>query len=188
MKGHTTADNSFPGWDRIQTSWLEALALYPLTKTPPDPPYWYGERASVGTLAGAVWRKGGVCLQEYFADKGGSVPGRGDLWFRLGDVTYTIESKQLWPRNADEGASLLQTSLDDADSQLAQHHASEEVENGVAVAFITPSVTEQLDDAAVQKFLDAVAHISETYAWWFPAEAGGARARGSGTGNGTFLV
>lgn len=30
-----------------------------------DAPYWYNERTTVGTLAGAIWRAKGLALEEY---------------------------------------------------------------------------------------------------------------------------
>jgi hypothetical protein len=34
-----------------------------------DCPWWYNERTSISTLAGAVWASGGIVLEEYTSKK-----------------------------------------------------------------------------------------------------------------------
>jgi len=73
-----------------------------------DALWWYNERVSVGGFAGAVWRSGGIVLEEYSTDKlrgngaatqsAKTVIGRGDMDFLLGNKKFTIEAKQCWPR------------------------------------------------------------------------------------------
>ena len=49
-----------------------------------DAMFWFNERANIGALAGAVWRLGGVALEEYSTIKGkgeGEYKGRNDLYF-----------------------------------------------------------------------------------------------------------
>lgn len=64
-----------------------------------DSLYWFNERATLSTLAGAVWNSKGYCLEEYRTDKKyrkGTYPGRADLWFAWRKKEYYIEAKQLW--------------------------------------------------------------------------------------------
>ena len=62
--------------------------------------YWYNERATVGSLAGAIWRTGGFAVEEYREPKkrkGKHYMGRTDLWFSLGENNrkcYVVEAKQ----------------------------------------------------------------------------------------------
>src|SRR6266436_4286385 len=73
-----------------------------------DALWWYNERVSVGGFAGAVWRSGGIVLEEYSTEKfdGGGAPtktaktviGRGDMDFFLGGRQFTMEAKQCWSR------------------------------------------------------------------------------------------
>jgi len=64
-----------------------------------DAPYWYNERANVSFLAGAIWRCGGMCLEEYASDKTWEkekYPGRTDIWFYLDGKEYIAEAKFGW--------------------------------------------------------------------------------------------
>jgi len=73
-----------------------------------DALWWYNERVSVGGFAGAIWRSGGIVLEEYSTDKldadgaasktAKSVVGRGDMDFVLGGRQFTMEAKQCWSR------------------------------------------------------------------------------------------
>jgi hypothetical protein len=71
-----------------------------------DCAWWYGERASMGAFAGAVWRAGGYVLEKYSTEKlrpktrlrtGKRGYGRGDMSFALGGRMYNVEAKQCWP-------------------------------------------------------------------------------------------
>jgi hypothetical protein len=70
-----------------------------------DVPWWYGERASLSVLAGAIWRTGGIALEEYTVDKShrrddgqkGLMQGRNDLYFRIGRSDFVLEAKAVWP-------------------------------------------------------------------------------------------
>jgi hypothetical protein len=72
-----------------------------------DASWWYNERASLGGFAGAVWRVGGLVLEEYSTEKwrGKHVRhaprrrtvGRGDMDFVLGGRQFVVEAKQCWP-------------------------------------------------------------------------------------------
>lgn len=63
-----------------------------------DSLYWHNERASISTLAGAVWKCGEVCLEEYGALKmkhKNNFIGRADLWFTQGNKEYYVEAKKI---------------------------------------------------------------------------------------------
>jgi len=64
-----------------------------------DSLYWYNERASISTLAGAVWKCSEFSLEEYRTIKKyrkGSWSGRADLWFTWENREYYVEAKQIW--------------------------------------------------------------------------------------------
>jgi hypothetical protein len=73
-----------------------------------DALWWYNERVSIGGFAGAVWKRGGIVLEEYSTEKFGNngastktikkAIGRGDMDFLLGNKHFTIEAKQCWSR------------------------------------------------------------------------------------------
>lgn len=64
-----------------------------------DCTFWHRERPQVGWFAAAVWKSGGVALEEYKATKlsdGANTLGRGDLYFRFKGTGYLCESKHAW--------------------------------------------------------------------------------------------
>jgi len=64
-----------------------------------DCPYWYGERPHVGFLAAAVWKNGGVALEEYGTSKRNEHKfkrGRCDLWIKIRQASFECEAKHLW--------------------------------------------------------------------------------------------
>jgi len=61
-----------------------------------DAPYWYNERASVSFFAGAIWKCGGMVLEEYSSNKiweGARYPSPIDIWFMLDGKQYIAEAK-----------------------------------------------------------------------------------------------
>lgn len=64
-----------------------------------DSLYWYNERATLSTLAGAVWKCGEFSLEEYRVTKKyrkEAWTGRADLWFTWKNTEYQVETKQIW--------------------------------------------------------------------------------------------
>lgn len=60
---------------------------------------WYSERPQVGLFAAAVWKCGGIALEEYGTFKTASgieKRGRGDLFFKLHGQGYLCEAKHSW--------------------------------------------------------------------------------------------
>ena len=71
-------------------------------------PWWYNERASLSLFAGAIWRMGGIAIEEFSAKKKVRSPkgdgnteqwrGRIDLQFSYRDNDFVAEAKQAWPK------------------------------------------------------------------------------------------
>ncbi len=59
--------------------------------------WWYGERANLSLLVGAVWRSGlGTAMEEYKTTKGvgsGKYEGRADAYIMLGSGYFSVEAK-----------------------------------------------------------------------------------------------
>ena len=68
-----------------------------------DCPWWYRERALLGTFCGSLWRSDSdnVVLEEYSDSKTGRLTlktytGRVDLYFEVGNQRFVAESKHVW--------------------------------------------------------------------------------------------
>lgn len=65
---------------------------------------WYRERPQVGLFAAAVWKSGGIALEEYGTTKleaGAARRGRGDLFIKIAGTGYLCEAKHTWISAAD---------------------------------------------------------------------------------------
>lgn len=88
----------------------EWIAIQERSARAGDAMWWYNERASVGGFAGAIWRSGGIVLEEFSTHKlargkvmgvrnrAKTVVGRGDMDFLFGSKRYTLEAKHCWCR------------------------------------------------------------------------------------------
>ena len=103
-----------------------------------DLPYWYAkEEANVGFLAAAVWRLGGVTLQEFEVTRP-DAKGQGDLWFKLGELECHIETKGTdSPKTAREAVD---AALSEARIQLVLPD-DEKAKTGLVACFAVPAVT-----------------------------------------------
>ena len=77
-------------WRKIHSSFSKEFQY--------DSLHWYNERANISVLAGAAWKSGEFCLEEYSITKINRKErwwGRADLWFTRGNNEYYIEAKQV---------------------------------------------------------------------------------------------
>ena len=78
-------------------------------------PWWYNERAALSVFAGAVWRAGGLCFEEYSDEKrkigkrthrlGAPYSGRIDLYFSWAGFDFIAEAKDTWSGFSQQNAS-----------------------------------------------------------------------------------
>lgn len=168
----TVARDDFRVWKKPLCEWFKVLDEY-LEANPgePDVAYWHNERATLSTVAGALWRSGFIVLEEYRTLRGGGGPdarrGRTDLWCRLGGDEYTVEAKQGWnlsypctPENLIQGAN---TQLKQAMAQCATDNYGGK--NRLAMVFMVPSLLENPSnvDKWVQKVEDFRADLKAYY-------------------------
>lgn len=118
-------DNRKKNFKPILQKWISIIKSYSDSQIG-DHLYWYNERASLSTFAGAVYsdrsdKKPHFALEEYRATKGRRrVEGRIDMWLRLGTVEYVIEAKQKWisitktPSDSQQTIKSIQRTLDKA--------------------------------------------------------------------------
>lgn len=140
-----------------------------------DAPYWYNERATLSTLAGAVWQVGGLALEEYQEKKKHGL-GRVDLWFQWRNVDYIAEVKQLWFR-LDE--TTFENNLIDRVKERLKH-ATRDVQkvpknqsHPLGIVFIVPSLKKNYDKQLIKKFQKKLSDLNSCMlAWCFPEKAG----------------
>ena len=85
MKTEHVERANIPGWPRLLKQWFWILNRWEEADGE-DAAYWYNERATTSTLAGAVWKCKGFALEEYRCSRlyGKKASfGRADLWFQL---------------------------------------------------------------------------------------------------------
>jgi len=146
-----------------------------------DAPWWYNERATVGFLAGAIWKYGGWVLEEFGADKFSdqkrkkSFSGRCDIAFGIDDQLYWGEAKQCWPTlNGKNNNQMATTNLELASKQVRS--GKERGYKGLAIVFVAPKVIKspanrQHIDSYVTSYIDQLKTIPHiTLAWTFPAQ------------------
>jgi hypothetical protein len=148
------ADSSLHQLDPILNTWKDVITRYGELWRWRDVPYWYNERASLGTFAAAVWLSGGVALEEYRTDKGeadveppvgASSKGRGDLYFHYGGAHFIVEAKQhrAYPsRSLDCTISETRRQLNRACSEVRTKRAYEDptgtIQRRLGLAFSIP--------------------------------------------------
>lgn len=105
---HVKTTREFRGLHPLLTAWVVLIQDYCRCDDYDDNPWWYNERASLSTLAGAAWRKPGwYALEEFSTTKrgviagrviedGSVVNGRCDLYVSHGSSNFAFEAKQVW--------------------------------------------------------------------------------------------
>lgn len=141
-----------------------------------DAPYWYNERATLSTFAGAIWKAGGLALEEYQAKKKHGL-GRVDLWFRWRNKDYIGEVKQHWVRLDKKGIE--DTLIDDIDKKvknaMSDVAASTEEAYPLGFVFIVPSISVANKSSKNNLLLSFLKRLQELdfcmSAWSFPSVA-----------------
>ncbi len=120
---HMPARLQKEGWGTLLRKWEKLITKYSSDDKEIDFPYWYGERSLTGLLAAAAWRlSDGWSLEEfanarYYRRK--KYIGRGDLWIGIGNNSYTIEAKIVWPGSTSRNAlKMINKALSEAKQQL----------------------------------------------------------------------
>lgn len=150
-----------------------------------DAPWWYNECASLSMFAGAVWRSGGIALEEYSTEKRqdasvrkrtlGTSSGRGDLYLKVGDREFILEAKQCWSSagaRAGHPCNRISKKMSEAlvDVRRAKSYGEERLGSAFAVPYIPkrefPSV-----DQCLEQWLKSINDLScACRAWVFPPE------------------
>lgn len=165
--------------------WLYLIERY-CKEVKDDAPYWYTERALVGTFAAAVWLTRGISLEEYSAEKrkrrGKGMEwwqGRADIWIypRLGKKKFPhgciLEAKWAWqnisPRSRlRELPKKCKKLLGDAkkDARIVKEEGRH-----WGLTFITPFLPKKEEkhiDDCIKKFISQLEKVDADIAWIFP--------------------
>ena len=129
-----------------------------------DVPWWYNERPSLSLFAGAIWKVGGIALEEFSSTReapeslelpsGVQRLGRIDLYFAYQGKHFVAEAKQCWPRIGSRAQSakaeieqmLLQASAD-------VHRAPADYGQKLALVFASPYFPRSEWEAAPERLL-----------------------------------
>ena len=141
-------------------------------------PWWCNERASVSIFAAAVWKAGGIALEEFCDEKvyrRSRYKGRCDLYFKFRGKEYTAEAKHIWsaagPRS--NGAiSPIEEALRSASDDVKH---VKETETKLSIVFAVPYFPKSCEnelDLLLKKWRDQLLKIScYNMAWVFPKKA-----------------
>ncbi len=137
-------------WRRLLNEWCSVMNDYAVRSVSRngwakgrggDLAYWNKERANVGFLAAAVWRLGGVTIQEFEVTRPRTKDAKGDLWFELGGLNCQVEAKDTMSVHTDNpDAQTIEYLLRDARMELSELPNREKAPLGVVIVFVVPGV------------------------------------------------
>jgi len=148
-----------------------------------DFPWWYNERASLSLFAGAIWRAGGHCFEEYSDTKrefrrrthrlGNPYAGRIDLYFSWHGIDFIAEAKDTWSgfTHGNESAhDRLARGLRRARQDIRQSQA--DGQRRLAILFARPYFKKRAEEGIDELLKTWVANLADldttSYAWVFP--------------------
>lgn len=176
-------------WNAILEEWILATERYSRICEGREAPFVFTEVANVGLVAAAVWRSGGIAMQEYVAEKGvkhrPKWTGRVDMWLNCNGKEQILEAKMntLPVHHTQEIDGFISSRLSVALEDARQSRGATDVDS-LGALFVVPSITfnqvskleETDEDDAYQRILeDYIDRILETNnyhgaAWCFPKE------------------
>jgi len=147
-----------------------------------DAPWWYNERASISTLAGAVWSAGGIAFEEFSTHKtlrqlrknAARTHGHGrcDLYIYSGGYHFMIEAKFCWVTPRGKAKSILNESM-----KAATKDAKLNTDDGLKVAAVfaalrIPKSKKDESEESIQNFIKLLEGFGRcAIAWVFPNRA-----------------
>lgn len=184
---------SLRGLSPLLDEWILVVKDYCRASGWEDNPWWYNERATLGTLAGAAWRlENWGALEEYATDKRGKIPsdgserlasrGRCDLYVYNSSSSYAIEAKQAWQGVSNEHDCVRYKKSLAAANMDARSLGRDEADSRVAVVFTVPYmsinsvmregvVSSELVEERLFNFIDLVlGGDCDAVAWVFPGD------------------
>ena len=194
---------ALPQLKSLLVEWAEVQSEYARAWNWTDVPWWYTERASIGTLAAAAWRLHWVALEEFSNAKrasGGTrhatknSVGRCDLLVcdRLHDQDYLIEAKEYWPRlRSGPPGNRFSAILSKARTEAARVIPHEGAKR-LAAVFVTPSIPGSYGheiEGHLRRYVEWFSGLDRSaVAWTFPRRARGLTTAKGRTYPGVILV
>jgi hypothetical protein len=112
-----------------------------------DATWWNKERATLSVFAGAIWRSGGLALEEFATEKTLKFEpkaGRCDICFRFKRSIFLGEAKQDWPLlvSADMQKNINQTNSIVRKACSEALHTKDATATHLGIVFVTPRIHE----------------------------------------------
>jgi hypothetical protein len=163
----------------VFVAWFEIMEMYLESFDYKDCQWWYNERATLSSLAAAVWRAGGIALEEYCLEKGkkGDLwTGRCDLYFRLKTQDFACEAKQLWcsiGRKGKPGLGNIKDVLSTAcrDARVIGKNEGRRLGICFAIPYLPPSDKDIVDNQLLNWSKKLKGIDFDSIAWFFPKMA-----------------
>jgi len=168
-------NNQAMEWSRpLLEQWQQLHADFDALWDGKDGTFWKNERAQISVLAGAVWKLGGMALEEFESEKvwkGETSSGRTDMYMHLDDIDRLVEAKVHWPNlltKQDFHHDILkihESAIDDIRATLA---GSELCSKGLAITFIGPHANPDEDvKANIEEYRNLLASMEfDAIAWY----------------------
>jgi hypothetical protein len=136
-------------WLSLLDHWCAILNQYLDRMEGDDLPQWYNERSHTGFLTAAVWKMGGIAVEEFstsrkhndLSEDGESSPGQCDLYFSLDNLDCVVEAKREWISGyTKQDAQRIKARLKEATIQLRTIPKTERADHGIALCWAIPWV------------------------------------------------
>ncbi len=175
----------------IIKKWKIIIKTYSNENKNKDALYWYNERATLSTFAGAIWLSDGTVLEEFSATKikwkskksKRTKSGRTDLRFAYKKKEYIVEAKQICPSLYHSDTEIpvqlkkaLKEACNDVNDFISPTPGKKYARIGIV--FLTPYFPESKDKSGQmrKKIFDLHNELKQKYgyrllAWLFPPSA-----------------
>lgn len=150
----------------VLQQWIKIMNQYQ-SKTENDAIWWYNERASLSSFAGAVWKSGGIAIEEASNPKKSRRRrskkrrwGRADLSVEHNDSWYALEAKQVWVSvNSSAAVNQIKAALSRAKGDVQRVHPYDA--QRVAAVFISPWVPQSQKEDIVPLINNFISRLKE---------------------------
>jgi hypothetical protein len=177
IKSLKTVNKDIQWLEPVLAQWLKIHRDYIEDVDCEDNLYWYNERANVSVFAGAVWKCGGIALEEYSAIKSdeneNSKKGRIDLYLSSHNNSAVCEAKITWiylcdpNRQQKNFSNTISDAIKSASTDVSNTLKPNDNSLGIALNFIVAYSKDDIDASNSLSDLQKAIKDSECdfYAW-----------------------